>query len=651
MPQYYTLEEAASKLQMSPDDLREMAKRKEVRAFQDRGSWRFRVQEIDELARERGLGSDPEVQMGEVARTAPHPAKGGAKSPPPDEDRISIDFSLESGGSGKSPKPGGKSGPRSPTPKTPKGDSDVRLVMDDSNLNFELDSDVRLDPSGSKSGKSGIGKKKTGDSGVRLTDNPSDSDVKMVPDAKSDSSGKSRPGKKSPSDSDIRLQDADQGKKKGGEANIATEEVIDLDAEAARLEQQKPAASGTRPRITQAANPAAAPSKSPFELSDSDLELKKPAKARADTDSSSDFELVAFDEKKKPKDTRDLGSGEIPVLRGDEDVSLGEVGGPGSGNSGINLRDPADSGISLEDSSSGEIELSLEPGTPPKKAKPGKPGKAAPPAKGKAKKPDVDSSSEFELSLDEGSKDPSSSEFELSLDDAPSDPSSSEFELSLDSSDAIGLPGEDSSASDSEFELTLDEEGGLANIDDEPGKDIFEPTNFDVPALEDESGSEAVAIDEATDLDDSDFEISLDEGGPGESQVVAPEGEEEADDAAATVARPRKGKAKGKAAAAIEEDEAALDLDLDESGGRRKKPAVVVEEDEEEEEAVAAAAEPTEWGALPAVLLFPTVIVLFLVGLMSYELVQGMFGYNRPDKVNAMLVDRIARIFDESLPK
>src|SRR3954471_23288576 len=97
MPQYYTLEEAASKLQMSPDELREMAKRKQVRAFQDRGSWRFRAQEIDELARERGLGSDPELQFGDATQAVPRPPKSGAKSPPPDEERIAIDFNLEAG--------------------------------------------------------------------------------------------------------------------------------------------------------------------------------------------------------------------------------------------------------------------------------------------------------------------------------------------------------------------------------------------------------------------------------------------------------------------------------------------------------------------------------------------------------------------------
>src|SRR6516225_5056980 len=66
MVQYYTLEQAAQILRTTPDKLKEMAKRNEVRAFQDRGTLRFRAQEIDELARARGLGSDAGLQLGDV---------------------------------------------------------------------------------------------------------------------------------------------------------------------------------------------------------------------------------------------------------------------------------------------------------------------------------------------------------------------------------------------------------------------------------------------------------------------------------------------------------------------------------------------------------------------------------------------------------
>src|SRR5262249_58444476 len=92
---------------------------------------------------------------------------------------------------------------------------------------------------------------------------------------------------------------------------------------------------------------------------------------------------------------------------------------------------------------------------------------------------------------------------------------------------------------------------------DEGEGDIFE-TDFEVPALDDESGSEAVALDEGdTDLESSDFDLALDEGDAGSaeesgSQVVALEDEAEVDEAAETVQRPRKKAARQPAAARAE---------------------------------------------------------------------------------------------------
>jgi excisionase family DNA binding protein len=642
MPQqYYTLEEAAKVLQMPPDELREMAKKKEVRAFQDRGNWRFQASQIEELARKRGIGSEPDLPLGDAT-----------KKPARADDPLAVDFNLEDDavalGKDKDPR-STKSGPRSPSPKSPSprspkpgSDSDVRLVME-GNLDFQIDSDVKVEPSGPKSSGSGPkssgsrSKSKVADSGVKMVDKPSDSDVKVVPN-ESDSAVARKKGK-SPSDSDIRLDKG--GKKPGSDAGIITEE-IDLDAEEARLSAEGKAP--PKPKPLTKAQPQL-PTSSPFELSENEVTLDSPKspkgsgprpKPKKEKDSSSDFELIPFDEAKSPAE---LGSGEIPLLHGNEEVGLADLPAPTAGNSGINLQDPADSGISLESGGSDELEfeLSLDSGATPKPASKQVPAAKQPAAKEPAKKEDVDSSSEFELSLDSSSSEDSSSEFELSLDE---------------SSETVGLKSSEESSS-SEFELTLDSEGSLASADD-GSKDIFEETNFDVPALEDESGSEAVAIDDAdTDLEGSDFEISLDESGSEErsdSQVVALEDEEEADDAAATVARARKTKSKG--AQPVAEDEAAeLELDLEDLEGSAPRAKKIAEEEEEEEEAEAVAAAPAEWGTLPALLLFPTVIVMFIVSLMGFELVQGMWGYHRPAKVSKLITDSIARQIDDSLPK
>jgi excisionase family DNA binding protein len=618
MQQYYTLEEAAHKLGMSVDALREMAKRKEIRAFQDRGNWRFRAQEIDERARQLGAGSDPELQLGDPRALA----RGGSPKPAPRPD-----FTTGSEDDIEIPIPPPRaSGNPSSSKRLPKsvGDSDVRLVMDDP-PGKKGDSDVRLSSPSPKPTKRG------GDSGVRLDkrDPGSDSDVKLVEEGKP------------ASDSDIRLQDLPEPKRSGkGEANLITEE-IDLDAEEARLARQQP--QPARPRGPSPARPNAPvlPSSSPYELSEADLGLddvqKKPRVGKPPEDSSSEHELIAFDAAKARGG--DLGSGEIPLLSDDSDIGLVDLPPPSPGNSGINLNSPVDSGISLESGGSDELEfeLSLDSGSTPKPAK----------QQHSAKE---DSSSEFELSLD---------------DDAPSDTSSSsEFELSLDEGTSAGVPDlalEKVDNSDSEFELTLDDEGGLG-VDD-GGKDIFE-TNIDLPSLEDSSSQVAALEASDTDLEsDSEFELSMDEGA-GEasgSQVVAIDGGDEADDVAATVAKPRDsakplaGKAKPKAKPArLDEDEP--EEDFDEPAPKKKpgkKPAADLDEDLEEDEELrpVAAAPPADWGPLPAVLLFPTVIVLFFVGLMGYEMIQGMWGYHRSTKVGKPIIDAVARMIDDTIPK
>jgi hypothetical protein len=197
----------------------------------------------------------------------------------------------------------------------------------------------------------------------------------------------------------------------------------------------------------------------------------------------------------------------------------------------------------------------------------------------------------------------------------------SEFELSLEppSSKAkakgpktpAGAPPEGSS----EFELTLDE-GGLAPLEDSGEKDIFE-TDFDMPALEDESGSEAVPLDEPdTNLESSDFDLAVSDSGRHEgesgSQVVALD-EEEADEGAATVAKRR-------AEVAEEEEGGEIDELLGEEAAEEPVGAPV------------GVAAPTEWGLVPALLLIPCVLAMFLIALMSFELLHSMWGYNQAYK-------------------
>jgi excisionase family DNA binding protein len=690
MVQYYTLEQAAQILRISPEQLKEMARKKEIRAFQDRSGWRFRSQEIDEMARERGYGSDPELPLGEGAKAKAGDSGAGNEvfnfSLSTDESE-EVPIGKEPPSSEKKSGSGARKTGSSKTPPKASSDSDVRLVMDGSDVDFVIDVDSKghgskppgSKPPGSKppasktpeskgpvsprpkvgSSKSRLGGPPKDDSGVRIVplDQPSDSDVKVRPSSPHDSDipvGE-QPTKR-PSDSDIRIEEMNEGRRRD---HLVTEE-IDLDAEQRKADsaaakakaKAKAKPKGARPQPKPPGTPPALPTSSPFELSENDINMDKSAssppspaaeEAEEETDSSSDFELKPMGDSSPLLDSSeevpslrgDLSplldsSEEVPVLRAEDEVGLGELTGA-KGGSGINLRDPVDSGISLEQQGSDEIEfeMNLDAGSTPK------------PTTDAA---GTDSSSEFELSLSEDDSSPvdegSSSEFELSL-----DPEGENLAVDEGSSDlALEAPGSDS---DSEFELTLDESGGLS-VEEEAAaasaeQDIFE-TDFEVPALDEESGSEAVALDEAdTDLESSEFDLSLESAEESGSQVVPLEDEEESDEGAATVQH--------RAAAALAEDEEgledigeALDEDLD------QEPAL---EEEEREPAVAAApAAPAEWGVMPALVMLPCTIILFLVGLMSFELIQGMWGYHRGTKVSNLIIHPIAKMVsgEDKLP-
>lgn len=183
MAQFYTLEEAARVLGMSADELKLKAQHREVRAFLDGGTWRFRKPDVDEMARLRGMGSDPDLSLSDLDLEVPGGTgsgdidlsefqlgvatpdakrSGGSAS---DDDILVDDMSLhpipESGSSSTiiGMKPAGKK----------PSDSDVRLVPEGT-YKGASDSDVRLAPSGR--GKF-----------------PSDSDVTIVTDSSDDDPG------------------------------------------------------------------------------------------------------------------------------------------------------------------------------------------------------------------------------------------------------------------------------------------------------------------------------------------------------------------------------------------------------------------------------------------------------------------------------
>lgn len=643
---YYKLEEAAEVLGLAPDALKRMAQKNEIRSFQDRGTWRFRIQDVQELARQRGLGSDPEApvaapsgskskgpqskgplskgplskgpaskgplskgplskgplskgpktpQLGQKGKDVfdfeiglgeddmgvglegfvqpPSTAgkksgisggrksalsggrksalSGGRKSamvPPPGSDsdvrlvgQGSEDFGDNLLERPLSPKPGSDSDVRlvgegsddfgadlinqlPPTPK-PGSDSGVRLVGQDSSGDQGMpvlpDSDVRLEglpgPStprvaGQKSAlhpSSSAGKRLSqivpnrSDSGVRLVPMDSDSDVRLI--APGESAAEIPLGDLPPAgatDSDVRLERYEMNPNRSDEGMLTEE--INLDEEIRKREeaqkQRKPAS-----RVRKKSEVT-----SPFELSESHMDLPV---ARTD---SSDADI-------------DLGA----------TVAMGE-----------------DFGLELPE---GMTQLKMPPeeagGTEHLDFPVSEDVAATPRPQSKSK---IDSSSDFELSIDDSDASPASSdsielapasdsEFELSLDSdaefetgasADSDsvelkPTDSEFELALDSdsefevSDGAASGGADVSSSDSEFELTIDSDSEFdlavdsdSDSDSSPVKDDSSE-DFEL-SVDDDSGDQSGEQAGEQSGEESDFELSLDDSS-GDGQPAAAE--------------------------------------------------------------------------------------------------------------------------------
>jgi len=390
-----------------------------------------------------------------------------------------------------------------------------------------------------------------------------DSSEDFVPLASDEAAiGGAKSGKlpKSAADSDVRLETsgetvkpASSGKLKKRRPGEKPTEDVDLDAERTHG-PKSPVRTGGKYEVS----------------SDPDVQIKPPAKP---LESGSEFELSLAPD----------SSDEFDLKLSDEDSDEVEIGtmprtGLKAGDSGINLQSPADSGISLEKSSSSEFEIQLQGDEAKPQSKPKKPSTdKLPPA---ARQKPADSDSEFELTLD-------------------------------DSGEKAAVPDATSA-----FEAEQ--------------KDIFE-TDFELPALEDESGSEAVALDSDTDVESSDFDLAIDEGDAAAEE--ASESEVVAIDEDQPPARRRRAVAED-----LDELEAAEDVDLE------------AEEDEVRPARAAEPAAPATWGALPAVVLLPCVFVMFLVGLMGFELLHSMWGYHQPSKPTGGLVRFFAETFGEKLP-
>jgi excisionase family DNA binding protein len=237
---YLSLEEAAQLLGVRSDEVIRLRERGELRGFADRGTWKFKSDDVEEAKRRRQTDSSPDVPlMGEDTEVMKTPLVSGPKS---DSDvRLVAADNLRASLTGSSHD--------MPAIKTGKGsDSDVRLVgagpVKDSDSDVKLikpkdsDSDVKLSGSdsdvrlASKSGKSmhdsdsdvRLAMPEGSDSDVRLAvPMGSDSDVKLIDDSRAEDEGASilmEP------DSGIRLT-GDSGLRLGGDSGISLSSPAD----------------------------------------------------------------------------------------------------------------------------------------------------------------------------------------------------------------------------------------------------------------------------------------------------------------------------------------------------------------------------------------------------------------------------------------
>ena len=193
---YLTIEEAAALLGVETSVLTRLREKGEIRAFADRGNWKFREDDVEELARKRQADSDPDVPIYKDSSKKPQDDMAGTVMLDPPKTGSDSDSSISLGTEadetlGSQPTIVRKGGMDDLLGSS---DSDVRLVFDDNLMPDGSDDQVPISMDHSDSDVRLIGK--SGDPG-------SDSDVKLVSDKGSAKTPASKPSQAR--DSDITL--------------------------------------------------------------------------------------------------------------------------------------------------------------------------------------------------------------------------------------------------------------------------------------------------------------------------------------------------------------------------------------------------------------------------------------------------------------
>jgi excisionase family DNA binding protein len=480
---FYTLEEAAQRLGIPAGELSGMAQRREVRAFADRGTWRFRAQDVEELARQRGVPSDPSVPSLSVGHG--HEDTGSSTqeispfeiqdltevmTPPHEDDDAGVDLFASSVDAGR---------------KSAGSDSGLFLAP---KSGIEYGTAPMSDPGGRGSAILGGPKSAPPRSGVKPPSSKrtppvtppaaqmpvADDDDSVVPIGRESLAG--------PGDSSVRLDGLSGRLPDSGVRLVDFDDLPGLSGLVAPPSSTRLAPSSKPPTVRTAPDVIA---QAPPSGQDLGAANKPPSSAEFDFGTSAEFDLSPS-------------------------------AAPGPSDSVFDLSTPSMESIELqitsdlEDTGSSAIDLErAHTGTGRTSGTTREPGPEA-----------DDDSVTFELSME---------------DEAPArrsgrhQPINSSFELSLDPEGAAASSAEDSS---SDFELTLDDSGSSSmEVEDKsataPGTDDLESSDFEL-ALDDDSVSEIVddTGSEVVVLEDEERGVSSEEVTPVESMAELAEMED-----------------------------------------------------------------------------------------------------------------------------
>lgn len=169
---YLSLEEAAQLLGIRTEELMRLREKGDIRGFADRGNWKFKEEDVQDLARQRQVDSDPEVPIF-------NPGKSQQDSGLILDDEDEIDFNSSDSDVKLA---GGKDFSADELDLVLGDDSDVKLTGLDSESDVRLEPPLKTDPE-----LAALGDPSGSDSDVKLIGSDSDSDVKLIPGGDSDS--------------------------------------------------------------------------------------------------------------------------------------------------------------------------------------------------------------------------------------------------------------------------------------------------------------------------------------------------------------------------------------------------------------------------------------------------------------------------------